>query len=285
MSFEIITDTTCDLTIEILNANNVKSAPLGVTMGGQFYNHLSDYSELPLDEFYKRLRAGEKSSTSAVNIDRWCEDMEKCLQNSKELLVVGFSSALSSTYQYAVAAADEMMEKHSCKIVVIDTLCASAGEGLLVLEAARLRAEGKNIDETADAIRAMAKKVEHWFTVDDLHHLKRGGRIPAVTAIVGTALSVKPLLKVDNTGALVSVGKARGRKKAVQYLLDKVKSADIADNTAIYIAHSDCIDEANALKAEIEAAVPNKNVEVTFCGPIIGTHTGANMIGIFYVSK
>ncbi len=286
MSFEIITDTTCDIGIDLLLANNIKAVPLGLTIGGKFYNHMPDYSELPLDEFYKMIRSGEMATTSAVNIGDWYEKMESCIDECREFLLVPLSSALSSTCQSAISAAEELKEKYEdSKVIVIDSKTASAGEGIMALEAARLRDEGKSIEETAEILKEFGKTVAHWFTVDDLHHLKRGGRISAATAFVGTALGLKPLLHVDDEGALVSVDKARGRKKALAFLLDKVKSDAVAHESTIFVAHADCIDDAEALAKEIRAALPGRNVQTTYCGPVIGGHTGANMIGIFFAAK
>ena len=168
MPFAILTEATCDLTYEQLKNCGVFCLPLGATLGSTTYKHYPDEREMSAQEFYRRLRAGESTSTSAVNVTDWCDAIEASLAESREILIIAFSSGLSSTYQNACLAAADMAERFDCRIEVVDSLAASAGEGLLVLEAARMRREGLTLEETAHRIRELVPHVGHWFTVDDL---------------------------------------------------------------------------------------------------------------------
>ena len=286
MSFVILTEATCDLSHEQLASANVYCLPLGATLGELSYKHYADEREMSSVDFYTRLRAGEMTSTSAVNVGEWTEAMEANLENGSEILVVAFSSGLSSTYQNACLAASEVMEKHpGCRIEVVDTLAASAGEGLLVLEAVRLRDEGKTLDEAAAELRALVPKTIQWFTVDDLHHLRRGGRVSAATAVVGSALGIKPVLHVDDEGHLINMIKARGRKKSLLALRDVLAERITRKEGNVLISHADCYDDAKFLADEILKVCPKANIIINMIGPIIGGHAGANTVAMFFIGE
>ena len=285
MSFELLTDATCDLSAQKLDENNVVCLPMAATLGDISYKHYPDGREMNYKEFYRRLRAGETPTTSAVNVADWSDAIEASLQKSREILVVAFSSALSSTYANACIVAEDMMEKHDCQIVVIDTLAASAGEGLIVMEAARMRHEGKSLNEVATAINNLLPHVAHWFTVDDLHHLHRGGRVSAASAIVGSALGIKPVLHVDDEGRLIFVDKERGRKKSILALIERMKKTVIQPEGPVFISHGDCQEDAEYLAEEIKKIFPVKDVVITVVDPIVGAHSGANTLALFFVAS
>ena len=285
MSFVILTEATCDLSHQQLTERDVYCLPLSATLGTQVYKHYSDEREMSSAEFYERVRAGETTTTSAVNVADWQEAMELSLQKSREILVVAFSSGLSCTYQNACLAAEDVMEKHDCRIVVLDTLAASAGEGLLVMEAARLRAEGKTMDETADELRRLIPDTIQWFTVDDLHHLHRGGRVSAATAIVGSALGIKPVLHVDDEGHLINMIKARGRKKSLLTLRDILAERITATEGNVLISHGDCEEDAKFLADEIRKVCPKVTIYINMIGPIVGGHSGPGTIAMFFIGK
>lgn len=283
MNFVILTQATCDLSADQINSNDIFCLPLAATLGDTTYMHYPDEREMSSKEFYRRLRKGEMTSTSAVNVSDWCDAIELNLEKSREMLIIAFSSGLSSTHQNACLAAADMMEKHDCDIRVIDSLAASAGEGLIVLESARLRREGKSLGETESAIRDLVLHTAHWFTVDDLHHLHRGGRVSATTAIVGSALGIKPVMHVDNEGRLINVSKARGRKKSLLEMIAKMKETIIEPEGPVIIAHGDCPEDAEFLAGEIKKNFPNCHLTINLVGPIIGGHTGANVMTLFFI--
>jgi len=285
MSFIILTEATCDLSHEQLVENKVYCLPLGATLGESVYKHYPDEREMSSKEFYARLRAGEMPSTSAVNVAEWVSAMEENLENGNEMLVVAFSSGLSSTYQNACLAAEEMMEKHDVSIEVVDTLAASAGEGLLVLEAVRLRDEGKTLTEAAAELRALVPQTIQWFTVDDLHHLHRGGRVSAATAVVGSALGIKPVLHVDEEGHLINMIKARGRKKSLLTMRDILSERITRKEGNVLISHGDCYEDARFLGDEILKICPNVNIIINMIGPIIGAHSGPGTVALFFIGE
>ena len=283
MPFSILTEATCDLTAQQLNDNDVFCLPLGATLGSTTYKHYPDEREMSAEEFYRRLRAGEQTSTSAVNVADWCDAIEANLTQSREVLIIAFSSGLSSTYHNACMAAEDMMERYDCRVEVVDSLAASAGEGLLVLEAARLRRNGCSLEETAEKIRALVPHTVHWFTVDDLHHLHRGGRVSAATAILGSALGIKPVLHVDDEGHLINVEKARGRKKSILALLEHMKETVTQPEGPILISHGDCLNDAEFLAGEIRKLYPVREMYINMIGPIVGGHSGANTLALFFI--
>lgn len=285
MSFAIITDVTCDLTAEQLSKINVACLPMAATIGSLSYTHYPDGRELSSEQFYARVRAGEATSTSAINIGDWSAAIMDELEANDEVLVLAFSSGLSCTYSNAVLAAELVHETRDCKVIVIDTLAASGGEGLIVLEAARLRDEGKSFEETAAAIRELVPKTGHWFTVNDLHHLHRGGRVSAASAIVGSALGIKPVLHVDDEGHLINMSTVRGRKKSIDALLDQMaKTLDDPDGPVL-ICHADCYEDAAHLAELIKAELGVKDVIINTISPIIGAHTGVGAVALFFIAK
>lgn len=282
-SYQIITDSCCDFTQQMYTHYNVACAPLSVLYQGEAHDNFSD--PVQLKAFYDGLRGGETASTSAVNPEGWVKVMEPYLQADTDILCLVFSSGLSATYQSAVIAASDLQEKYpQRKIRVVDTLCAALGQGLLVVNACRRRDEGMDLDTLAAWCQDNRLRLAHWVTVDDLNHLKRGGRISSATALVGGMLHIKPIIHVDNEGKLVNVAKCRGRKAAMEYLADKA-AREATDLDTIAIAHGDCPEDAAALEAMIRERCNVDTVITGYVGGVIGAHTGPGVLVVFYLGK
>ena len=283
-NFQIITDSTCDFPNEYYKELNVRVVPLTVAFQGQERDDTNDDS---LHAMYDGLRAGETATTSAVNPQRWAQAMESALKEGKDVLVLAFSSGLSTTYQSAVIAAEELKEQYpQRKIYVVDTLAASLGEGLLVYYACKKRDEGTDLDSLYAWVEENKKHICQWFTVDDLMYLKRGGRISAATAMVGTMLQIKPVLHVDDQGHLVNVSKARGRKASIEALADKlVKSGVGFDNRFVTISHGDCREDAEYLAQILKERCGVQEVLISYVGAVIGSHAGPGTVAFFFMGN
>ena len=281
MSYKIITDSCCDFTQQQYDELNVACAPLSVVYNGESRNNFSD--PVAVKAFYDELRGGVTASTSAVNPDGWAEHMEAALKAGEDILVLAFSSGLSTTYQSAVIAAKDLREVYpDRKIYVVDTLCAALGQGLLVWHACKKRDEGMDIDALHAWVEEHKLNICHWVTVDDLSHLKRGGRISATTALVGTMLNIKPIIYVDNDGHLINCAKVRGRKAALELLANKLGETG-TDFDTVFIAHGDCPEDAAALKKIIREKYSVKEVITGYVGPVIGAHTGPGVLVVFFM--
>ena len=283
--FVICTDSSCDLSADALNTMNVKCVSLTFKFDGcdvEYYN-----GEMSSAEFYARMRRGDVAKTAGVN----AYDFEKCfrsaLDEQKSVLYIGFSSGLSTTYNSARIAAEELgSEYKNLKIKLVDSLCASAGLGLLVRIAADKRAEGLDIDQVSEYIESIKLSVCHWFTVDDLVYLKRGGRISPTLAFVGNVLGIKPVMHVDNDGHLVNVSKVRGRRHAIMALADKYSELALTPERGyVYISHGDCIKDAEFLANIIKERHGNLVDIITDVGPVIGAHSGPGTLALFFVGK
>lgn len=283
MSFKIITDSCCDLPAELVNDLELGVVSLSVELDGRAYYE----GEMTPKALYDHLRNGKLPKTSAVNPDGWAASIRPALEQGQDVLVLAFSSGLSATYQSAVIAAAELREEFpDRKLLVIDTLCAALGQGLLVYTAAQLRNQGQSIDQVAAWVEAHKLNLCHWVTVEDLMHLKRGGRVSAATAVVGTMLSIKPIIRMDNDGKLESFAKARGRKAAIKFLLDRMEETlDPALSETVFVAHGDCPEDAEYLAREIKSRFGVKNVIVGYVGAVIGAHTGPGVLVAFHFGK
>ncbi len=283
-NYQIITDSGCDLPQSLLDTLGVKSVPLYVNFRGA---EQPDSVDEGIKELYDGLRGGEKATTSAVNPDRWAAMIEPSLAEGKDAVVIVFSSGLSTTYQSAVIAGQELTEKYpDRKVYVVDSLCASLGQGLLVWYACRKRDEGMSAPELAKWLEENRRNLCHWFTVDDLMYLKRGGRVSAVTAVVGTMLSIKPVLHVDDEGHLINVSKARGRKASILALANKLKElGDGFDNSTVFISHGDCREDAQYLAEKLKAEYGVKEVVIGYVGAVIGSHAGPGTLAFFFLGK
>ena len=284
MSYHIFTDSCCDFTRERYEELELRALPLTVTFRGESYPDRNDDS---LQDMYAGLRAGEVATTAAVNPEHWKEAMEPTLRAGEDILVLAFSSGLSTTYQSAVIAAEELRESFpDRKILVVDSLCASLGEGLLAYFAAKKRQAGMPIEELAQWLETNRLHLCHWFTVNDLMYLKRGGRISAATAVMGTMLSIKPILHVDDEGHLISVGKARGRKASIQALAAKVgELAKGYENPVMFISHGDCREDADYLAGLLKQQYGVKEVYINYVGAVIGSHSGPGTLALFFLGE
>ena len=286
MSFKIITDSSCDFTKAQYNQLGLTYAPLTLLYKGEQHDSFTEEAELKA--FYNGIRAGEMPTTSAVNPEGWATVMERVLAAGEDVLALCFTSGLSTTYQSAVIAADELQEKYpDRKIRVIDTLCAALGQGLLVWPACQKRDQGMDLDAVANWVEENKLRLCHWVTVDDLDHLKRGGRVSATTAFVGGLLNIKPIIHVDNDGKLDTVAKVRGRKAAMEYLVKQlVETGATAENETITIAHGDCPEDAAALEELVRKNCPFvKNVITGYVGGVIGAHTGPGVLVVFFLGS
>lgn len=282
MSYKIITDSCCDFPNEMYAELDLTMVPLSVEFRGQVYDDKNDDS---LKEMYDGLRAGEAAKTSAVNPDRWANTMERVLAEGQDVLALAFSSGLSTTYQSAVIAADELREKYpGRKIYVVDTLSASMGQGLLVWYACKKRDEGMPLEELHAWVEENKLHLCHWFTVDDLMYLRRGGRISATTALVGTMLQIKPVLHMDDEGHLINMAKARGRKASIDALARKVEELrGNYDNSTMFISHGDCLEDAEYLAKLLKERCGVKKVRISYVGAVIGSHSGPGTVALFFL--
>ena len=280
--YVILTDSCCDLTQEQLSDSGITAIDLEIIIdnGDPVFN-----KDLDPKEFYQKLRQKGSVSTSAVSMDRFTEFFEGFLKNGVDVLYLGFSSGLSGTYNAAFVASQELSEKYpDRKIYAVNTLCASLGQGLLVYLCAKMRNEGAGIEEVRNYAEDNKLHLCHWFTVDDLFFLKRGGRVSAATAVLGTMLSIKPVMHVDNAGKLINVEKARGRKASLDTLFNKMKETAIEpEKQTCFICHGDCIQDANYLAERMKNELGVPEVIIDYTGPVIGAHSGPGTLAIFYL--
>ena len=283
--FIILTDSASDLDLTYLKENDVKLVKLGYSINNEDYEG-AEGKELEVQEFYKLLKEGAMPKTSQVNVGVAREHFEKYLKEKKDILVVAFSSGLSGTYNSYCIAANELNEEYENKVYVVDSLCASLGQGLFLDYIIKFANKGKSIIETRDYAEELKLKIRHEFTVDDLFHLKRGGRVSATTAIVGSLIGIKPILHVDDNGKLIAIDKVRGRKASLKQLAKYFnENNDISDNEPVFISHADAIEDANYLKDLILEIKPNIEVYINYIGPVIGAHAGQGTIALFYRGK
>ncbi len=282
--FVIMTDSSCDLSAEMARELQLSVLPLSFFMGGKEYRNDSDGGGMPTHDFYARLREGERCTTAAVNVDAYVGAMEPILKAGKNILNLAFSSALSNTYNAARLACEELAKKYPLrKIFAVDTLCASLGQGMLIYYAAQKKRVGKSIEEVRDWAEQNKLRVCHWFTVDDLKHLKRGGRISAATALVGSMLNIKPVLHMDKEGHLVNVGKARGRRASLDAIVDRMaQSAEDPQSQTVFISHGDCPADAEYVAGEVKRRTGVKDVVINAIGPVVGTHAGPGTVALFF---
>ena len=284
MSYRIITDSCCDLPENMYGELGLSMIPLTLNFREK---ESTDLSEPFIKALYQGMRAGETASTAAVNPDGWASIMEPVLAAGEDALVLAFSSGLSTTYQSAVIAANELREKYpQRKICVVDTLCASLGQGLFVWHACKKRDAGLSLEELTAWCEENKLKLCHWFTVDDLVYLKRGGRVSAATALVGTMLQIKPVMHVDNEGHLIKVSTARGRKASINALAAKMGETVLpGENDTVFICHGDCMDDAQYLADLVKEKYGVKEVLIYYTGAVIGSHSGPGTLALFYLGE
>ncbi len=282
--YMILTDATCDLSPELLDEKEIGVIPMDFEMDGEIFTHYPDARQMGLHEFYDRIRQGQMPKTTQINRSVYEKYFEPILSSGRDILYVCFSSGLSGTYQAAQLVAQEMQEKYPViRVVVVDSRAAAVGEGILALAAVQKKDEGIPIDEAAAQLEELRDHVCHWFMVEDLNHLHRGGRVSAMTAFAGSALGIKPILHVDDKGELPLVHKVRGRKKGMEKLIDIMeKTITNPEDQTVYIVHADCADDAKELRHMVKARVHAKEYRTVCLGPIIGTHTGPGLLALIY---
>ncbi len=287
-NFKIVMNSTADLPLSYIKENDLGLLYLQCIINGKTYGE-DNAEKLDLKEFYQMMRDGEMPTTSQINPAQAKSMFEKCLETTNEILCLAFSSGLSGTYNSIKIAAEEVMEEHpECKIKVLDSLCASLGEGLFVYHAVRLQKEGKSMEETARWLEDHKLNFVHVFTVDDLFHLYRGGRVSKTTALLGTVAAIKPIMHVDNEGKLIPMKNVRGRKKSLKALVDYMeeKQGDFLQmnkECVVTISHSDALEDAEWVRDEIRSRFGIENFIINMIGPVIGSHTGTGTIALFFM--
>lgn len=284
--YVLISDSTADLPREVIKEYDIKIIPFSYSINDEVRQYYLDERDGDIREFYAKLRHGAMPVTSQINPTLYTDYFEQYVKEGKEILYLSFTSGLSGSYQTSLLGIDMLLEKYEdARIVVVDSLSASIGQGVFLYEAACRKKAGMGIDELAKWIEDTRLRVRHWFMVEDLFHLRRGGRVTAVEAMVGSALKIKPILSVDEQGKLVVRSKARGTGKALDYLKEKVieEGGDLSVLKAV-VGHADARESAEKLKRlVIEAGMNPENIMVADIGPIIGTHVGAGMTAIAFI--
>lgn len=286
-SFSVITDTACDMPVELAKQLNLTTVPLKVIIAGKSM----DFTLEPIDigdlKFYDLIRNNVDIKTSAPSLHDYLRFFKAELNKGKDVLYIAFSSALSTSYNISMMAAKELADEYpDRKIIVVDSRCASMGQALLVYYVVQKQREGASIEETCEYATALREEVSHWFTLDDLYHLKKGGRISATKAVVGSLLNIKPVMKVSPEGKLEPFCNARGRRFAIAKLVEKMGEYYYPDrNNTIFISHSDCIDDANLLARSITKNFGITNFVISDIGPVIGAHTGPGTLALFYLGN
>ena len=286
MKTVILTDSCCDLPISFVKENNIEIVQLRVNIKGEDIPDDLGQS-IKYKDFYDMIRAGEMPSTSQANSYTFVEIFKKYSNEGSSIIYIGFSSALSGCVNSARIAKEAVEDEiKSADITVIDTKSASLGLGLIVYYAANMLKNGATKEEIINWIEENKLKVNHWFTVDDLNHLKRGGRVSSTVAIVGTMLSIKPIMHVDDEGRLIPVSKVKGRKKSVKELQEKLKERIVnPEDQTIFISHGDCLAEAEQLRDLILNEVKVKEVIINNVGPVIGAHSGPGTLALFFIGN
>ena len=285
MSYRIFTEATSDFPASFAEQLNVTVLPMGFTMEGKEYFYIPGRSDMPIEAFFEKMRAGVPVTTAQVNAYTFIEAFEPVLKNGEDILYIGFSSKLSGSVQSGFSAAEELRAKYpERKIFVIDSCCASLGEGLLVYYAARK--QDMAVEDLAKWVEDNKLRFIHWFTVEDLVYLKRGGRISGATAAIATILNIKPVMHVDNEGYLVAVEKVQGRKKSLRSLFDRmVKTVDTKETDTVFIGHCDSKADAEYVASLVHEAYPDMMVHIDDIGTSVGAHSGPGTIALFFIGS
>lgn len=280
--FVIVSDSTVDLPKEYLQSKQVPIISLSYIMDGVTYEEMDGLSH---KEFFEKLRAGSLPTTSQINPEQAREALEPFAKEGKDILYIGFSSGLSGSYNSVRMAAEDLKEEYpDINIITIDSLCACMGEGLLLYKALELKEHGMSMEEIAKWVEVNKLHICHNVTVDDLNHLHRGGRISKTTAVVGSMIKIKPIIHMSDEGKLVVIGKERGRKKSLVSIVDRMeKQMQGYDNDIVMITHGDCIEDAEFVKKQVEERFGIHNVMINGIGSVIGSHTGAGVVAVFFM--
>lgn len=284
--YAITTDSSCDFDQALADSLGVTVVPLSVQIGPRRFRNAPGEA-MDSHSFYQLLSQGELAQTSAPNVEEFKAVWRPILQSGRDLLYLGFSSGLSGTYHNAAIAAEDLREEFpEARIITVDTLCASLGQGLLVWYAVQEKNKGGSIEAVRDWAEAHKLNLCHWFTVDDLHFLKRGGRVSAATAVVGSMLQIKPVLHVDNEGHLINMGKARGRHASLTALVDHMEQTAIDPGAqTVFISHGDCLEEAERVADDVRKRFGVKEIIINNVGPVIGAHSGPGTMALFFMGR
>lgn len=284
--YVIVTDATCDLPRQVVEELGITVLPMEFHMGQDTHVHQTGWGDMTDHDFFERLRKGETATTSQVSMQVYLDTFGEFLSQGKDVLYLAFSSGLSGSYNTALVAREELMDQYpERQLCIVDTLCAASGEGLLTWLAVQQQRDGASLQENVQWIEQHKLELCHWFTVDDLDHLKRGGRISGMTAALGTMLNVKPILRMDDTGHLVSVGKTRGRKKSIMDLVERTVSGIRDWNAApVFVSHADSPEDAQTVMEKLRQAGAQQII-LTDIGPIIGAHSGPGTLLISFWGK
>lgn len=285
MDYIFMTDASCDLNEKQVSEIGVEVIPMEFQMEGKCYLHYPDARMMGLEEFYSKIKKGIDSKTTQINCEKFKNCFEAYLKAGKDVLYTGISSGLSGTYNTCLIAVNDLKEKYpDRKIIALDSCCDSAGLGYLVYLAGKKYCEGASIDELAKYIEETKHKVCHWFVVDDLDQLKRGGRISSVTAAFGKALQIKPLLGVDEVGHLVTVNKIRGKSNIIPTLVKYFnRDNDEKETNIVFVAHADDKEKAEELKKALKGKC--KEIQICDIGPVIGSHVGSGMVALVFLGN
>lgn len=287
----IISDSTCDLTDEITKEHNVPIIPLTVIMDKNEFPYSFDQKNINLKDFYQSMREGLVATTAQVNVLDAEKFFRQYLDKGLDVLYICFSSGLSGSFNSARLASENLKSEYpNNEVIVIDSLCASAGEGVLVLQAVQNKKNGMSFHENAKAIENIKLRVSHWFTVETVEYLRRGGRLSNSKAIIAKVLGIKPVLDVDNNGKLQPITKKHGRNQSLNELVTRtVETISYDDEFTTIVCNADCPNEAEKVKVELENAYKEKNIKssviVTPMGPIIGAHAGPGTVAVFSIGK
>lgn len=284
-NYVIYADSACDISPELLEKWGIRCAAITFNFTGE--NKIYKDNDIPADEFYERMKKGDVAKTAALNMENFKAIFKEAAEEGKDALYIGLSGSLSTTCNQAVLASREMSgEYHDRKFACVDSMCASAGYGLLLSLAAKKRDEGAELEELASYLESVKGSICHWFTVDDLEYLKRGGRISPTVALVGNLLGIKPVLHIDEFGKLVNVTKVRGRKAAISALCDKIGELAVNKNEGpVFISHAYCENDAKLLADMVKEKYGVCTDLITNIGTVIGSHSGPGTLAIFFIGK
>ncbi len=285
--YVIVSDATLDLPAGLIEKFDIRIIPMGFSVDNAEYSHYPDERELTIEDFYTKLKNGALSQTTQITPVVFTEYFDDILKQGKDILYISFSSGLSGTFSTSQVVIRDLSEEYpERRIYSVDSLCASIGEGLLVLQAAMHQKQGMDIDQLKEWVENNKRGVRHWFTVKDLFFLKRGGRISSIEAVVGTALKIRPVLSTDDSGKLTVVSKIRGSRAELDLMLGKLEqeSIELASQTII-IGHGDDIEQAKELERLIRDKYEVKDIIISKIGPIIGTHTGPGMLALTFFGR
>lgn len=286
MSYRLVSDATLDLPMDLVEKYNIFVVPMAFTLDGEEILHYPDERNMSIEDFYRALKEGKTSVTSQINPTTYVDLFTPILEEGEDILYVAFTSGLSGTYQSAVLAKGMLEDDFpNRKIYIVDSLCASAGLGYFMNLIGEKKETGMSIDDLNAWVIEKRNNIAHWFTVDDLFHLQRGGRLSFAEAMLGSALKIKPIISVDEEGKLYVESKVRGNKKGEEYMISKINETMDEEEQTVFIAHGDCEDRAIALKEKLQANTQAKNIRITKIGPVIGSHTGPGMLAVLFMTK